>query len=75
MKRTTMLQERIEANEKQGYKLFAKTSGISSFKKFSNSGKLVIKCEAETKSTDIIIVTGAKNRYKSQGTKNAIMYR
>jgi hypothetical protein len=75
MKRTTKLQQQIENAMKGDYKLFGKTSGIASWNKISNSGKMAIKCESETKSEDIIIVIGAKNRYKSQGTKNAIIYR
>ena len=73
--RTTKLQRVIEKYEKQGFVLAEYTSGIASYNTRSNSGRIIKRCEQAHPDRHYIIVIGAKNRYSSQGTKNAIMYR
>ncbi len=74
-KNITILERNMVAHLRDGFKIYAYTDGLVSFAKQSNSGQYVIMCEKEHPDAEIIIVRGAKKRYATQGTKNAVLYK
>ena len=75
MERETILSKRVNSNLAKGYVVHEYVDGIASYDIRSKSGRIIRRLKKKLGDVNVIIVIGAKRRYATEGTKNAIMYK
>ena len=75
MERETILSKRVNSNLAKGYVVHEYVDGIASYDIRSKSGRIIRRLKEKLGDVEVIIVIGAKRRYATEGTKNAIMYK
>lgn len=73
--KSTILQQRMQKYIEQGYSLYEFSSGQATFTNKSNSGRIILEGEKKIPNAEWAIVVGAKRHYRSEGTKNAVMFK